>query len=448
MDKQPKKKQPGKWRALMSIAAAQFIDFGEGGVLSSMFPLIRKSLGLDVGHLGAITAAKRVVGTVFTPIWGMAADRFSRKTVLVWATGVWGIWTLLIGFAASYEYLLILSIIAGIGLVALQSPLNSLISDLFKEEERGKAFGILRTISFIGTVVSILLLGVLGKSMPDLGWRIGFWSFGGLSILSGLLIWAFVDEPVRGQTEAAVVDVAEVIGKKMDAQYAFELKKVPQIFQVRSMLVMLLEYIPNTLLFSTLLTFMVTWLVDDRGFEPGTATITMAVLVVGMAIGTTSGGLIGDWADLRNPQYGRLVVGHVALVAVAVLAYLLFQVEWSGQIGYWTLIFLLGLFVDIRYSAAIAPVTSSVLLPEIRTTGFAVVQTAYAVVTAVSAYLAGRLGVELGLTGAVFWTANLACLANVAVWFLFYFTYGRDSENLQRILAERRKKQSSDTNSQ
>ncbi len=33
-------KKPRKWRAVMTIAAAQFIDFGEGGVQSSMFPTI------------------------------------------------------------------------------------------------------------------------------------------------------------------------------------------------------------------------------------------------------------------------------------------------------------------------------------------------------------------------------------------------------------------------
>ena len=89
MTEKPRKGEPpNKWRALFSIAAAQFIDFGKSAVLSAMFPLIRRSLQLNVGHLGTISAAKQVVGPIFTPTWGMVPDRYSRKGVLVWAKEV------------------------------------------------------------------------------------------------------------------------------------------------------------------------------------------------------------------------------------------------------------------------------------------------------------------------------------------------------------------------
>ena len=148
-----------------------------------------------MGHLGTIASVKGITGAIFTPLWGMIADRYSRKAVLVWGTGIWGLWTLMIGFVQNYQQILILSVISGIGLVALQSPLNSLISDLFKEEERGKAFGVFRAISFVGTVIAILLFGYLAEASV-IGWRIAFWLFGGLSVLSGLLIWLFWRSPL------------------------------------------------------------------------------------------------------------------------------------------------------------------------------------------------------------------------------------------------------------
>ena len=148
-----------------------------------MFPVIAKALSLNVGHLGTRTSFKRILGAIFTPVWGMLADRYSRKAVLVWGTGVWGLWTLLTGFVQNYQQILILAVISGIGLVALQSTPSSLTSDLFKEEERGKAFGIIRAISFVGTVAAILLFGYLARVSVD-GWRIAFWLFGGLSIIS------------------------------------------------------------------------------------------------------------------------------------------------------------------------------------------------------------------------------------------------------------------------
>ncbi len=422
----------GRWRALFSIAAAQFVDFGESGALSSLFPVISKALTLNVGHLGTITSVRRVLGMFFTPIWGIIADRYSRKVVLVWGTGVWGLWTLLIGFVQNYQQILALSVVSGIGLVALQSPLNSLISDLFKEKERGKAFGIIRTISFVGTVVAILLFGYLAEASA-LGWRIAYWLFGGLSILSGLLIWLFVEEPTRGRTETAIVEA----GDQTIDEGTFEFSLVPKIFKTPTMLVVLLEYIPNTFIFTVAINFIVTWLADDRGFAPGEATTTFVMLVVGLAIGSVVGGMIGDRADRANERYGRLIVAHVALIFVAVVAYLLFQIPWEGAIAYWILIFLLGLFIDIRYASAMAPITSAVLLPEIRTTGFAIVQTMYAIMAALAAYVIGQLGVKLGLTGTFLWTANLAIMINVLIWFVFYRTYPGDAKNVQQILAER-----------
>ena len=38
----------------------------------------------------------------------MAADKFGRKKVLVFVTGIWGIWTALAGLAQNYTQLLIL----------------------------------------------------------------------------------------------------------------------------------------------------------------------------------------------------------------------------------------------------------------------------------------------------------------------------------------------------
>jgi len=428
----PKETPKARWRALFSIAAAQFVDFGESGALSSLFPVISKALSLNVGHLGTITSMRRILGMIFTPLWGLIADRYSRKAVLVWGTGVWGLWTLMIGFVQNYQQILMLSIISGIGLVALQGPLNSLISDLFKEEERGKAFGIIRTISFIGTVIAILLFGYLAEASA-MGWRIAYWLFGGLSTLSGLLIWLFVDEPTRGATEAAVVNV----GDQTIKESAFEYKLVSEIFKVPTMLVILLEYIPNTFIFTVAINFIVTWLANDRGFAPGAATTTFVMLVVGLAIGSFVGGLIGDRADRANARFGRLIVAHIALVLTAVTAYLLFQIPWEGTIAYWILIFLLGLFIDIRYASAMAPMTSAVLMAESRTTVFAIVQTMYAIVAALAAYVVGQLGLKLGLTGAFLWTANLAILINFMLWFVFYKTYHHDTETVQQKLAER-----------
>ena len=112
MDRQEEKVQVREdhWRALWAIGGAQFVDTAESHALSGSFPAIEQSLALNVGHLGIITSTRKIVRLIVRPLWSMAADRISRKAVLVWGTGVWGIWTLAVGFVADYQQLLFLSV--------------------------------------------------------------------------------------------------------------------------------------------------------------------------------------------------------------------------------------------------------------------------------------------------------------------------------------------------
>ncbi len=198
----------GRWRNVVTLAFAGIVDAGEDQAMSSMFPAIRTSLNMTTAHLGTITSLGKVMEMIFGPIWGMLADRFSRKRILIIGTGLWGLWTLLIGFSASYEMLLTLRVIAAIGLVALGSPMNSMLTDLFPQRERGKVFGIMRMISSLAVIVSILFFGRMAE-IPETGWRIGFVTFGALSMLSGLFFALFLKEPPRGGAEAAISDVAQ-----------------------------------------------------------------------------------------------------------------------------------------------------------------------------------------------------------------------------------------------
>ncbi len=129
---------------LTPLAIAQFVDCGEGQIANSFFPAIREALGLNTGALGVIVVARKVIQIVGAPFWGYLSDRFTRKAVLVWGTGAWGLWTLLTGLAQNYAQLLILASIAAFGITALEGALRSSVSDLFSVQERGRAFGIIR----------------------------------------------------------------------------------------------------------------------------------------------------------------------------------------------------------------------------------------------------------------------------------------------------------------
>ena len=90
---QPRKVK-GRWGGLLSMAFSFVIDSTEGGLINSLFPVIRDALGMNLSALGIFSSISRFARMIFGPIWAMLADKYGRKKVLVFITGVWGIWTI------------------------------------------------------------------------------------------------------------------------------------------------------------------------------------------------------------------------------------------------------------------------------------------------------------------------------------------------------------------
>lgn len=89
---------------------------------------------------------------------------------------------------------------------------------IFDIEERGKAYGLLRSI---GSLAGLVLMPAVGQlaNVPD-GWRYGMYLMGGLSLVSGLLLAIFLKEPPH-----RVVEDDPDAGK-------FKLSDVPKIFRI------------------------------------------------------------------------------------------------------------------------------------------------------------------------------------------------------------------------
>ena len=173
---------------MFAFAVGTMSDSMEGGLINTLFPVISKALSLDVGALGTLSSMSKWARMIFGTLWAIAGDKYGRKTVMVWMTGVWGLWTAAAGLANNYTQLLILYTIGAIGTVAAEPIQNGLMVDMFDEEERGKAYGTLRTIGVLAGLVLTPLIGQLANwPPPENGWRLRMYPMGGISLLSGLL---------------------------------------------------------------------------------------------------------------------------------------------------------------------------------------------------------------------------------------------------------------------
>lgn len=428
-------KKGGKAKTLLALSFGYFIDRGEEQAISVLFPTLQQLWGLSYTNLGTIGTIRTLLQAIFTPVWGFIADRYSRKKVIMFGTGLWGLWTLAVGFTNDFGSLLTIRAISGIGLGCLMPATFSLISDTYPPERRGRALGLLEGMGIFGIVVGTLGLGMLAT--PDL-WRWGFFLLGAFSAVSGLMVYFLVEEPVRG---AAEPELAGKITAEAAADYRIQFSDVPKVLRIPTIWVATLQGMAGTMPWVIMGLYFITWLVNERGLDESGAAVAFAGIVIGTVISNIMGGYIGDYAEKVSPKYGRTVIGQFSIIAGIPLTYwLLTGTESWSLTALLVLSLVTALFISWPGKGAKEPMMQAVTPPELRSVAYSVVAIIENGFSASVAIFAGWLADQIGLTEAMVWTIPVPWVVCALIFTAFYFTYPKDREKMHNEMAERARK--------
>lgn len=421
-------------RTLFALSFGYFIDQGEGQALSVLFPTLQAIWGLSYSNLGVISTIRNLLQSISSPFWGYISDKVSRKTVILFGTGIWGLWTVAVGLTQNFGQLLVIRAISGIGLGCLMPATFSIMSDTFPPKDRGKALGLMEATGVFGIIIATLGLGFLAT--PDL-WRWGFFFLGGFSVLSGLMVWFLVDEPVRGEAEP---ELAGKITREDAKKFGLQLSDLPKVLKIPTIWVAIGQGLAGSMPWVVMGSFLITWLVNDRNIPAENATLVFAGIVVGTVISNIIGGYLGDWAEQVNPKYGRTIIGQISIISGIPLTYILFtQTENWSLWGIIALSFFTALMISWPGKGAKEPMMQGVVPPELRGTAFSMTTFIESGFAAVAGVIAGSLADRIGLSQALIWTVPFPWIICAALFSLFYITYPKDSEKLRNLMAERAK---------
>ena len=408
----PPTEQPKhRWRSLSVLAVGLICDNTEGGLVNTLFPVIRQALGLGVDALGILASISKFARMLFGPAWSLAADRFGRKRILFIITGVWGVWTIAAGFAQNFTQLLILYGIGVVGTVAGEPITNGLLADMFREEERGKAFGAIRSIASAGSLVLTPLIGQLANFHN--GWRLGLMIMGAVSMLSGTLILLFVVEPERPAASRA------------EKPSGLKWKDISLLIKTPSFLLLagMLPFVTSLVLFS----FFVTYFVDVRGWKNSDAAILYAVFMGGWTLSSLAGGFIGDWFQRRLGPSGRVALMQVYLVAFSLLSYCFLQIDWGHGMAMYGFSFLFGLVGSVGFSGSVLPMVCAIVPSRLSATAFSLLfSLVQGFLSGILTLAFGKIALRLGLQATMLWMVTIPYACNALYWFLFYRYYPAD----------------------
>lgn len=161
-----------------------------------MLATMRPSMQGDIWELesatnfGYLMAIFLWIYGLMSPLAGMAADRYSRKWLIVGSLAVWSGVTLAMGYATTYTQLCWLRGIMGVS-EALYIPAGlSLIADVHSSRTRSLAVGIHMTGLYMGQA-----LGGYGATLAKLySWSAAFHSFGLVGLVYAGVLALFLRE--------------------------------------------------------------------------------------------------------------------------------------------------------------------------------------------------------------------------------------------------------------
>ena len=164
--------------------------------ITPAFPSIQKQFGITPTQVTLLITVFTLPGIILSPVAGILADRFGRKTILLPSLFLFGIAGAACYFTNSWETLLVLRFFQGIGVSSLGSLNVTIIGDLFSGEKRGAVMGYNASVLSIGTAS----YPAIGGALAMVGWQIPF-LLPLLAIPTGLMVilWLKNPEPTEQQ---------------------------------------------------------------------------------------------------------------------------------------------------------------------------------------------------------------------------------------------------------
>ena len=199
---------PRRWLALAVLALADFVVVLDATIVNIALPSIGRDLHASTGDLSWVISAYVLAFGALLLLGGRLADLFGRRRLFISGLIVFGLASLAGGFATSIGVLVGFRALQGMGAAALAPAARSIVTVLFDEgPERSKALGIWAAVAGSGSVVGLILGGVLTSA---LSWEWVLWVNVPVTVAAAALAPRVIAES-RADAGARSVDLAGAV---------------------------------------------------------------------------------------------------------------------------------------------------------------------------------------------------------------------------------------------
>ncbi|MFF2089634.1 MFS transporter [Paenibacillus sp. NPDC058174] len=158
-------------KLLVSTGLSWLFDAMDVGLVSFIAAALSVEWGLGAQQIGLMTAINSVGMAVGAAVAGSLADRYGRRSILLWTLLIFSVASGLSALAVSFVVLCILRFIAGFGLGGELPVASTLVSESVPVKDRGRAIVLLESFWAGGWILAALISYFV---IPRFGWRMAF----------------------------------------------------------------------------------------------------------------------------------------------------------------------------------------------------------------------------------------------------------------------------------
>jgi sugar phosphate permease len=147
-----------RWAVLTAGTFAQTSFSALAIGLPVLVPTLREEYDLTLGQVGVVLGAEWVGALVTMLPWGIAADRFGERVVLVLGLSACAILLAVAAHAPDFESLVVLLALAGGAGASVNSASGRAVMHWFAASERGLALGVRQTAVPLGGLIAALVV--------------------------------------------------------------------------------------------------------------------------------------------------------------------------------------------------------------------------------------------------------------------------------------------------
>jgi len=164
-------------REALVLASVQFTSIVDFMVLMPLGPQLKRALQISSSQFGLIVACYTISAGVAGLLASSILDRFGRKSAFLTLYAGFLVGTLFCGLSRGYSTLLAARVVTGAFGGILGGMALAIIGDVFPENRRGQATGVLMSAFALASVVGVPIGLSLGTK---LGWHVPFLILAGL----------------------------------------------------------------------------------------------------------------------------------------------------------------------------------------------------------------------------------------------------------------------------